>query len=141
MLDSTAPEIKEITDGKSYCQDLEITVEDVNLKSVTYQVDGGEINEIVASSEKKYTIPVRAVVDDHGQKNIKIVATDNAGNTKAVNIKAAHEYNRTVVIAPSVLYEGCTLYTCTHDRNNVTCEKFYKDNILPAVTSDYQLWK
>ena len=133
VLDSTAPEIKEITDGKSYCQDLEITVEDVNLKSVTYQVDGGEINEIVASSEKKYTIPVRTVVDDHGQKNIKIVATDNAGNTKAVNIKAAHEYNRTVVIAPSVLYEGCTLHTCTHDRNNVTCEKFYKDNILPAI--------
>ena len=133
VLDSTAPEIKEITDGKSYCQDLEITVEDVNLKSVTYQVDGGEINEIVASSEKKYTIPVRTVVDDHGQKNIKIVATDNAGNTKVVNIKAAHEYNRTVVIAPSVLYEGCTLHTCTHDRNNVTCEKFYKDNILPAI--------
>lgn len=133
ILDKTAPVIAGITDGNSYCQNLDFTVSDENIKSVTYQVDDGNIVDLTVSSDGKYTLPVADIVGDHDTKEIIVTATDMADNATIVKIKAEHEYNRTTVVAPTVLYKGYTMHSCTHVRNGVTCGKTYNDNYVDAV--------
>ncbi len=127
VLDNTAPVITGIENGGTYCQDLDITVEDDNIASVVYKVDDKDEVELTASSDGKYTLPVAGNVDnEHNEPvNIIVTATDKSGNATSISIKAAHQFELEQAVPASVLYKGYDLYKCKgcEDVYNIVCKE------------------
>ena len=76
-IDTTAPVISGIEDGKAYCRSQTITVTDVNLSHVT--ING--IREASISDEGVFTLSVSTA-----NSKKKVVAYDKAGNTTTYNV-------------------------------------------------------
>lgn len=131
-VDCTAPVISGADEDSVYCRDLELTIEDTNLKSVTYQTDGGAEETLTPGSDGKYTLPVETIINgSHDVKDLVVKATDSAGNVTELTIKAGHEYESTVV-KPSVLDNGYTEHVCKHE----DCQDesaSYRDNYVEAT--------
>lgn len=129
VLDDAAPAVTGITEGKSYCKDVNFTVSDneEDIYSVTYKIDGGDITELYADSSGKYTIPVTDIVEADTAKNITLVVTDKAGNETVINIKAVHEYKAAEEVNPTVLYKGYTVYKCDE------CDYIYNNDYVSAL--------
>ncbi len=126
-LDNITPVIEGITEGKAGCENIEFTASDDNLASVSYQVENGDIIELQVNSDGKYVLPVEDILKQGTEaKNISVIATDKAGNSKVITISAAHEFEEKVV-APTVLHKGYTEYVCKD------CERTYKSDYESAL--------
>lgn len=130
-IDCTAPVISGADEDSVYCKNLELTVDDVTLESVTCKLgDSDEVKQLTAGENGKYTLPVEELIkDQHDIKDLVVKATDSAGNVTELTIKAGHEYKATVV-EPTVLDKGYTLYECTHEGCNT--DSTYKADYVPA---------
>ncbi len=131
-VDSEAPVISGLTEGGVYCQNLEFTVTDANLKSVTYQLEDGESVELSVSDDGRCVLPAADIVSGHDIKDLVITATDGAGNVTQLSIKLGHEYTE-MVFKPTVLDKGYTMHVCKHTADGAACADTYKDNYVDAL--------
>lgn len=132
IVDNEAPVISGLTEGGIYCQNIEFTVTDANLKSVTYQLENGESVELFVSDDGRCVLPVADIVSGHDIKDLVVTATDGAGNDTQVSIKLGHEYTE-MTFAPTVLDKGYTMYVCEHTAGGLACADTYKDNYVDAL--------
>ena len=111
VIDTTAPEIAGVEEGKTYCPGTEVTITDANgIASVT-------VNGTAATLSADGKIAFTAAGSQ------KIVVTDNAGNSTTVTfqIRADHVWDSgRVTKTASCQEEGTTTYTCTECRTTKT---------------------
>ena len=103
LIDSEAPVVKGVENGKIYCLRVVVTVTDVNLDTVTLN------GETVTLTDGKLTVNGM-----EGEQNL--VATDRFGNTTTVafTVNAQHTNDDGVVTtAPTAAAEGVKTFTCT----------------------------
>ena len=128
-IDKTAPVIRGIQNGKSYCDAVTVTVTDVNLDTVT-------VNGTAATlTGGKFTLSKTGTEQT-------VVATDKAGNsvTVTVTVYDGHAWEEGVVTtAPTASKKGVKTYTCTHCGETKTEEIAM---LAPSVTEGQNAtWK
>ncbi len=127
LIDSEAPVVKGVENGKTYCQSVEITITDVNLESV--KLNG----EIVAMTDSgKLTVAAK-----EGEQTL--VATDRFGNVTTVTFKVNTEHTSddgVVTTEPTTSAEGVKTFTCTVCGKELRTEVIAKLNPDNARTGD-----
>lgn len=105
-----------MTDGAVYCEAMEFTVKDTNLKEVT--VDDASVD----LKDGSYTIAASSESEKEGSegRTHTIVATDKAGNETTVNITVynGHVYGEPVFTWLADYSKATAVFTCEHDKSH-----------------------
>ena len=129
VFDTVAPIISGIENNKIYCNPVEVTVTDANLKSVT--VNGKEVTLI----NDKFT-----VTSANGSQTI--VATDKAGNITEYTITVNDDHNITYTAQGNVIEEVC-VHGDHHETATITAnDAVYTGSSIETATVEYSPnWK
>ena len=104
VLDNILPHIGGVTDGKTYCGSVTVTVTDDNLDTV--KVNG---NAIILREDKFTLYP--------SDKAQTIIARDKSGNEKSVSITVSSDHvwdDGVVTLEATASEKGVKTYTCIH---------------------------
>lgn len=87
IIDTAAPVISGIVNGKTYCASQNVTVTDVNIKSVTVTVED-ETTNVTLDENNQFELSA-----SYSGKEVKIAATDKAGNDSEVTVTISNGHN------------------------------------------------
>jgi hypothetical protein len=126
-LDKTGPSVS-VTDGKTYCGAVEVTVTDDLLNTVT--LDGTPVTLVSG----KFTVSPKAGTQ-------KLIATDRAENTTTVSmtVNDGHTWDSGVItLAPTAAAMGEKVFTCTvcHETRTEAVDKLASETTTSPQTGD-----
>ena len=116
--ENTPPVIKGIEDGKTYCHDVEFSVEDNNIDKI--YIDGREIT----LTNGKYTISVEDIMANPGATDsethvVRIVETTQEVTEFTITVTSTHEYEEPEFIWSEDNSSVTVTSKCVHDDNHV----------------------
>ncbi len=129
VFDTVAPVISGIENNKTYCNPVEVTVTDVNLKSVTVN------DKQVTLIDNKFTVTSKNTPQT-------IVATDKAGNTTEYTITVNDNHMLTYTAQGNVIKEEC-VYGDHHETATITAgDAVYTGSDIKTAKVEYSPnWK
>ena len=87
IIDTAAPVISGIVSGKTYCASQNVTVTDVNIKNVKVTVED-ETTNVTIDENNQFELSA-----SYSGKQVKIAATDKAGNASEVTVTISNGHN------------------------------------------------